>query len=321
MPTDDSLKKFNRVLAILTQLQSSRITKAPDLANRFGVSLRTIYRDIKTLERMGVPIYGEAGLGYSLAEGYRLPPVMFTKEEANSFVTAEKLMDNFTDEDMRNNFRSAMGKIKSVLRTPQKDRLETMESKMSVFSHAPSFNADIPDALSILMDSINDKMQIELSYQAVDSDDITSRRIEAVGVFHEYSFWYVIAYCHLRQDYRQFRIDRIRQIKKTSSSYVKKHENLEFYRKKPESSCLSTIRIKVDRKIARFLQHDRKYYGFVEEVKDGDSIEMLFHADFLNNGFARWYMMFGDWAEILEPEALKAEVREILTRLNQKLDI
>src|SRR6218665_238143 len=98
--SDDSLKKLNRIVAILTHLQSARTVTAQELADRFDVSLRTIYRDIRTLEESGVPVVGEAGQGYSIMEGYRLPPVMFTREEAGSFITAEKLMQNLTDETL-----------------------------------------------------------------------------------------------------------------------------------------------------------------------------------------------------------------------------
>jgi predicted DNA-binding transcriptional regulator YafY len=94
---DDSPKKFDRTLAILTQLQSKKIVRAQELAERFGVSLRTIYRDMRSLEASGVPLYGEAGTGYSLVDGYKLPPVMFTREEAASFIAAEKLVQKFTD--------------------------------------------------------------------------------------------------------------------------------------------------------------------------------------------------------------------------------
>ena len=87
---DDSTKRFNRIVAILIQLQSKRVITAQELADRFRVSVRTIYRDIKALETSGVPVAGEAGTGYSVMEGYRLPPVMFTREEATSFVAAEK---------------------------------------------------------------------------------------------------------------------------------------------------------------------------------------------------------------------------------------
>eukprot|EP01136_Pigoraptor_vietnamica_P039838 Opistho-1_new@11073 len=105
---DESPKRFDRVIAILIQLQSKKVVKAQELAERFEVSLRTIYRDIRTLEASGVPIYGEAGIGYSLVDGYRLPPVMFTREEASSFIAAEKLMEKFIDKELGQHYQSAM---------------------------------------------------------------------------------------------------------------------------------------------------------------------------------------------------------------------
>src|SRR5690606_29041272 len=101
-------------------------------ADRFQVSLRTIYRDIRTLESSGVPIVSEAGVGYSIMEGYRLPPVMFTKEEAGSFVAAEKLMEQFTDDTLGAYFKSAMYKIKSVLRGGERDWIDAIESKVTI---------------------------------------------------------------------------------------------------------------------------------------------------------------------------------------------
>jgi len=136
--SDDSLKKLNRIVAILTHLQSSRVVKqssrvvkAQELADRFDVSLRTIYRDIRTLEDSGVPVVGEAGTGYTIMEGYRLPPVMFTREEAGSFITAEKLMKKLTDENLGNHYESAMFKIKSVMRAADKDWLDNLEQRLA----------------------------------------------------------------------------------------------------------------------------------------------------------------------------------------------
>lgn len=147
---DETPKKFDRIIAILIQLQSRKIVKAQELSERFGVSLRTIYRDIRTLESSGVPIYGEAGIGYSLVDGYRLPPIMFSKEEAMSFITAEKLMEHFTDANLRKHFQSAMFKVKAVLKDSQKDWIESVESKMRVTPSTHFFNQNIPDALEIL---------------------------------------------------------------------------------------------------------------------------------------------------------------------------
>src|SRR5690606_23524957 len=95
--SNETTNRFDRIVAIFIHLQSRRVVKAQELADRFQVSLRTIYRDIRSLEISGVPIVGEAGIGYSIMEGYRLPPVMFTREEVNSLVAAEKLMQKFSD--------------------------------------------------------------------------------------------------------------------------------------------------------------------------------------------------------------------------------
>src|SRR6476660_10142584 len=105
------MNRIDRVTAILIQLQSKKIVKAQDIAERFNISLRTVYRDIKTLEESGVPVIGEAGIGYSIMDGYRLPPVMFTKEEATAFLTAEKLIEKLTDPSSDENYKSAMFKI------------------------------------------------------------------------------------------------------------------------------------------------------------------------------------------------------------------
>ena len=110
------MNRIDRVTAVLIQLQSKKIVKAQDIAERFSISLRTVYRDINTLQEAGVPIIGEAGLGYSIMDGYRLPPVMFTKEEATAFLTAEKLIEKFTDPSTEVSYKSAMYKVRAVLR-------------------------------------------------------------------------------------------------------------------------------------------------------------------------------------------------------------
>src|SRR5664279_5689637 len=98
------MNRIDRVTAILIQLQSKRVVKAQEIADRFNISLRTVYRDVKTLDEAGLPVIGEAGVGYSIMEGYRLPPVMFTREEATAFLTAEKLVEKLTDVSTRKNY-------------------------------------------------------------------------------------------------------------------------------------------------------------------------------------------------------------------------
>jgi predicted DNA-binding transcriptional regulator YafY len=127
------MNRFDRITAILIQLQARRVVSGPALAAQFGVSLRTIYRDLRTLELAGVPLFGEAGVGYSLAEGYRLPPVMFTHEEAAALLTAEKLAAQLTDAATAQRSGAAMDKLLAVLRHSDRDYLETLTPHIQVF--------------------------------------------------------------------------------------------------------------------------------------------------------------------------------------------
>lgn len=315
---DDSLKKFNRTVAILTQLQSKRIIKAQDLANRFGVSLRTIYRDIKTLESSGVPIISEAGVGYMLMEGYRLPPVMFTREEASSFLTAEKLMQKFTDKSIGSFYETAMIKIKSVLKSADKDWIDVLENQIAIHPSQQLFNEDIPDALEVVLESIAERRQINLLYKSA-SNEISERVIEPVGIFHEYNFWYMLGYCLLRKDYRQFRTDRMYAIKRTNIKFTQKHGKLADYKKDLHDYPKTTARILVDKKIARYIVNSKKSYGFVSEINTDNGIEMTFRTPEINQGFPRWLLMFGDYISIIEPEELKENVKLLLIRISDNI--
>jgi predicted DNA-binding transcriptional regulator YafY len=318
---DESPKRFDRIVAILIQLQSKRIVKAQDLADRFQVSLRTIYRDIRTLESSGVPILSEAGTGYSIMDGYKLPPVMFTREEAGSFVAAEKLMQKFTDKALGDNFRSAVYKVKSVLRSKEKDWISTLESQIMVNSSREPFSESVPDALEIIMEGIAERRQVALLYQAFDADTPTPRMIEAVGLFHENNCWYIMGYCHLREDYRQFRTDRITGISRTDKPYTRQHGNIDQYRKREPLRNAATIKILVEKKVARYIQHGRKYYGYISEREVDGCIEMTFELCESDTGFARWFLMFGDRAEILEPQSLKEQVRDLLLKTLTRLGL
>lgn len=317
---DETPKRFDRIVAILIQLQSKKIVKAHELAERFDVSLRTIYRDIRTLEASGVPIYSEAGTGYSLMEGYRLPPVMFTREEAGSFIAAEKLMQKFTDKELRNHYASATFKLKAVLKNTDKDWIDTIESKVVMQPAANLFNEKTPNVLAALFKSIAEKTQVILFYQAATSEKVTERIIEPVGIFHDNNNWYTLGYCHLRTEYRQFRTDRIHDIKTTDKKFKQEHQPLETYLSiNKEKQDKTKVRILVDKKVAQYLDYDKKHYGFISQKTVGNKMEMLFMTQNIDEYFPRWFMMFGDYATILEPESLKTKVLELIEKIKIRL--
>ncbi len=309
----EDLKRFERTLAILILLQSKRIVKASWLSERFGVSLRTIYRDIRSLEAAGVPVIGEAGVGYSIMEGYRLPPVMFTREEAMSFVAAEKLMKKFTDASLGANFEKAITKIKAVLKGQDKDWIDALETQVWAAPASEVFNNEVPNALEILFNSIASSTQVHLEYQTFGASGQSSRHIEPIGIFHENDHWYIWGYCHLRTDYRQFRTDRIRAIQATTLPFTRSHEDID----RQQSDCPDRMRIRVviavDKSAMRYLGDGKKYFGLVSQKEHDNEVELEFLTMAPAEGLARWFLMFGDCARIIEPESFRQQVLNLAT--------
>ncbi|MCE7060418.1 YafY family protein [Dyadobacter sp. CY343] len=315
------MNRFDRITAILIQLQSRKIVKAQDLAERFEISLRTVYRDISSLAEAGVPIIGEAGVGYSIMDGYRLPPVMFTKEEARTFITAEKLMEKFTDFSTQSQYQSAMFKVKAVLRSSEKSVVESLEDHIAVRRMNNAFYKPTSNTFDILLKSISEKKIAKIRYTAINSDEQLERVIEPVGLYHENNYWYAIAYCHLRSDYRNFRSDRILHSEMTDRSFEHKHAPLkEFLENGHEGQNLRLVRIKMDKRIARYVGEQRIYYGFVSEIVREDHVEMSFLTVSLE-GFARWFLMIAPNAQILEPVSLKTIIKRLLTQISENLDL
>lgn len=313
------MNRLDRVTAILIQLQSKRIVKAQDIAERFNVSLRTVYRDIRTLEEAGIPLVGETGIGYSIMDGYRLPPVMFTLEEATAFLTAEKLVEKLTDASTDESYKSAMYKIKAVLRSSEKDYLETMDNHIEVLDNPyipKERNANY--SLQSILKSISGKHVLTINYFANHSQENTSRNIEPVGIFYSGSNWHILAFCQLRNDYRDFRIDRISQIISTPLPFKKQHPSLKSFLKQiAQKKELHSIVILVNKEIVKYFGEQKYYNGFISQREVKGKIEMTFLTCSVE-GFARWYMMFGDNAEIVSPDNLKKVVKQIASNIAKK---
>lgn len=315
----EELNRFDRTLAILVLLQSRKLVKAQQIADRFGVSLRTIYRDIRSLEAAGVPIIGEAGSGYSIMDGYRLPPVMFTREEASSFVAAEKLVGRFTDTGMRTHFERAMNKIRAVLKGQDKEWISALDAQVWVRSGRSLFNDDVPNALELLFNSIALQQQVHVVYRSQGASEAVARYLEPVGVFHEQEQWYLFAFCHLRNEYRQFRTDRILGIQSTERPFSQKHGNISDQLGRRDQCASVEVVIAVSKETLSYIDSGKNYYGFVGQTEKGDEVELVFRTDSSMEGLARWYLMFGDHARIIGPEAFRQKVGELAEKISVNL--
>src|SRR5690606_24725252 len=155
--------RFDRIVSIFLLLLSGKILRSQDLADKFGVSQRTIFRDIRSLEGAGVPVMGEPGEGYSILDGYSLPPVMFTQEEATGFIAAQKLVEKYTDKGISEYYESAMLKIKSILRYHEKERLNILGSLIKMRNTRE--NHLVSKTLSTILKSISEQFQIKIIYE------------------------------------------------------------------------------------------------------------------------------------------------------------
>lgn len=313
-----NMNRIDRVSAILIQLQSRRVVKASDIAERFGISLRTVYRDVKTLEEAGIPIIGEAGVGYSIMDGYRLPPVMFTREEATAFLTAGKIVEKFTDSSTMEHHKSAMYKIRAILRTAEKDLLDDIDDSIEVLKNQHQLKVDNKGHLQKLLNGIAQKNVLTIDYFSNRSQEHTKRNIEPIGIFYKDNYWHLIAFCRMRNDYRDFRVDRIDKLLATGEVFMTKHPTLkEYIKQTAREQELDLVIMRVEKSMYAYLEYQKYYSGFVSEKTIGDQIEMTFLTASLE-GFARWFMMFGDRAEIVCPDSLKERVSAIASSVIQK---
>ena len=305
------MNRIDRLHAILTHLQSKKRVRAQEVADRFNISLRTVYRDVKALEESGVPVIGEAGSGYSIMEGYRLPPVMFTQEEASALLIGAKLASQLTDASVRKYFDAALFKIKAILRTTDKEHVDQLTDHIEVLQSRLPAEHSSNQYLAALQKAIVDKNVVFLRYQANAHEETTERLVEPIGLCYYSLNWHLIGWCRLRQGYRDFRLSRIVRLQLKDESFSNAHPSLQEYIKTMTwESDLQEVIVLFKRETTRYIQDQKYFYGFVREEEAGDFIRMHFVTVSLK-GFARWLLMFTNSVRVESPAALSELTRRL----------
>lgn len=208
------MRRADRLFQIIQYLRSRRLTTAKWLAERLEVSERTIYRDIQDLMASGVPIDGEAGVGYVLSHHFDIPPIMFTKEEVEALVIAARFSKTWAGSKLAHSAELALAKIEAVMPEDLKAEL----SKPRVYT--PSFL--VPDATKERLDdirtAINSKHIITIEYLSL-NEESSVRNLYPLGLFFWGKAWTLASWCELRQDFRSFRVDRINAVKISQNTF------------------------------------------------------------------------------------------------------
>jgi predicted DNA-binding transcriptional regulator YafY len=223
------MNRIDRLFGILVLIQSKKYVTTQTICGKFGISTRTVYRDVKALCEQGIPISFEQHKGYFIVQGYFLPPVSFSFEEASALLLMENLVYGFADRSVHHHYSTALNKIKAVLRTSQKEKLDILGNTIKL-QLPPCINNDF-DHLTVLQDAISTQRIVEMEYKN-NTNEVSKRLIEPIGlIFYAFS-WHVIGWCHMRQDYRDFKIVRILKLKNTDDPFTReKHISVNDYMK------------------------------------------------------------------------------------------
>ena len=314
-PISPAMNRLDRLTAILIHLQTKRVVRAQELAARFGISLRTIYRDLRSLETAGVPIGAEAGVGYFLID-YHLPPVMFTNAEASSLIFGAKLVEKWGDESVQSAFESALFKIKSVLKRADQEHLDDLAPQVFI-ANSRSVTSPTGNLLNAIQQAVARHHVLDLCYRASYADEDTRRTVEPVGLYHYSSAWHLIGFCRVRQDYRDFRLDRIRELTDTGEVFARHTRlNLRDYLDQMRTLDMPVTKATVvlTKRAARHVQEQRHFWGFTSEEDLGDHVRMHLCTPYVE-GLGRWLLSYGDAVTIESPASLQRMMHTLVAEL------
>jgi predicted DNA-binding transcriptional regulator YafY len=201
------MRRADRLFQIIQLLRRRRVTTAQQIAERLEVSERTVYRDIRDLSLSGVPVLGEAGVGYRLGSGFDLPPMMFTVDEIQALVLGARMVESWGDEELRRAAREVLTKVEAVLPKSKRHRVQDTALFALSFRVSPEVRARV----GTLRKAVEARSKVHLDY--ADAKGTASGRVVCpLGLYFWGSVWTLGAWCELRQDFRNFRLDRIEDV-------------------------------------------------------------------------------------------------------------
>lgn len=306
------MNKTDRMLAIVLELQQRKVVRAEDLASIFETSVRTIYRDIQALSESGVPVMGAPGQGYSLMEGYFLPPVMFTVEEAVTLLIGTDFVEQRFDPEYGLKARTSSKKIESILPEPVRADASRVRKTMRLLSPGNRVSlGEEKDCVEIVRRAILQERKVEFNYVKKMPDSNGNRKSFRSAAPYGLAFlqgaWTLIAWCDLRQGIRHFRLSRMKELKVLEERFeMPPNFDLEDYR--PSDDRNLRVRVLANPDIAdRVKESDNYYMETLEECEDG--LLVSFRVRQLEE-ILQWVLGWGSNVVVLEPESFRDRIRD-----------
>jgi predicted DNA-binding transcriptional regulator YafY len=318
------MNRTDRLLAIILELQGKGRQRAEDLAETFETSKRTIYRDMQALGEAGVPIVSVPGLGYSLMKGYFLPPLSFTTDEATMLILGSDLMAQSFDAQYRSAALSASRKIENVLPEKLHDEVRYLQDSIRFVATNAMEQPVETEKLLQLRRAILQRNTIRFCYftrhpsssastegtSGVPTENHSSpaqstREADPYGLVHFFNAWHVIAYCHLRQDIRNFRLDRIDDLVLLPKTF-QRPANFKMGESQSGQQRSMLVYALFDKEVARWVRESRSYYTTAEEeTPDGLLVTLKPRQE---SEVLQWLLSWGSHVRVLEPETLRQRI-------------
>ena len=300
-----------RLLSLIMLLQSRPSWKAAELAAELNVSERTVHRYIGMLEEMGIPIYSERGPygGFSLVRGYKLPPLIFTAEEATVLYMGANLIREVWGQTYDEAVTAVTAKLDNVLPDDLRDEVARARQSLVVGGLAARNYRPWESAIHTLRQCIGERCCVHLLYQPLARQEETDRVIEPYALTFQWGLWYLVGFCRLRQDMRTFRVDRIKQVESLEErfSMPRDFDVREYMVRTMRGEWAYTVVVHLEASVASCV---REWHGHWMEItaREDGSIIAQFGAASLDWA-AGWVLGYGSAAKVLEPEELAARVR------------
>lgn len=308
------MNKTDRMLAIILELQSHGRLRAEDLAATFETSVRTIYRDMQALSEAGVPVIGSPGQGYSLVEGYFLPPISLTSEEAVTLLLGLEFIDQQFDEDYQARAADARRKIEAVLHAKVKDEAERIRAGMRL--QTSKRHTHELEALNMLRQAISESKQVRFHYTTRSrAYERTARTINPYGLVFRNGSWMLVGYCHLRQEMRHFLLRRMSQLELLEERFDMPADYVLDHDLSPDNRNVM-VRIRVQPLAAlKIKEYDVHYVESIEESPEETIVTLRVRHE---EDILSWILGLGSEVEVLEPESLRLRIKiEIINMLNR----
>jgi len=301
-----------RLLSLIMLLQSRSSWKAAELADELNVSERTIHRYMTMLDDMGIPIYSERGPygGFSLVRGYKLPPLVFTPEEATVLYMGANLIREIWGRTYQDAALAATAKLDNVLPDDLRHEVASAERNLMVGGVAARDYQPWEETIHALRQCVIDRRCVQLCYYVPSRRECTERTIEPYGLAFLWGLWYLAGFCHLRQAMRTFRVDRIRSLDCLDEHFEMPDDfSVRGYIAQSMAYDMAyEVRVRLAADVA---QRVRDWEGNWMEIVDQEDGAIIAEFSTANLEWATgWVMSYGEAACVLAPQELIALVAQ-----------